>query len=66
VWLSEWNGVSRRTRALMLSGLAVLVSSTIVIGYGNSLNKPRTAPSSSEQAQPQPHALLAPSGKPSL
>jgi L-rhamnose-H+ transport protein len=39
VWLSEWKGVSRRTHRLMILGLLVLVSSTVVIGYGNYLNK---------------------------
>jgi len=39
VWLSEWNGVSPRTRRLMIGGLGVLVASTVVIGYGNSLNQ---------------------------
>lgn len=31
----EWKGVSRRTLRLVWSGLAVLVLSTLVIGYGN-------------------------------
>jgi L-rhamnose-H+ transport protein len=34
-YLLEWKGVSPRTRRLMLCGLAVLVASTVVIGYGN-------------------------------
>jgi L-rhamnose-H+ transport protein len=37
VYLSEWKGVSRRTHWLMRLGLVVLVSSTVVIGYGNYL-----------------------------
>jgi L-rhamnose-H+ transport protein len=37
--LSEWKGVSRRTHWLMRLGLVVLVSSTVVIGYGNYLAK---------------------------
>jgi L-rhamnose-H+ transport protein len=37
--LSEWKGVSRRTHWLMRLGLIVLVSSTVVIGYGNYLAK---------------------------
>jgi L-rhamnose-H+ transport protein len=39
VGLSEWKGVSRRTYRLMQLGLVVLVSSTVVIGYGNYLAK---------------------------
>lgn len=35
VYLSEWKGVTGRTHRLMLLGLIVLVSSTVVIGYGN-------------------------------
>jgi L-rhamnose-H+ transport protein len=37
--LSEWKGVSQRTHWLMRLGLVVLVSSTVVIGYGNYLAK---------------------------
>jgi L-rhamnose-H+ transport protein len=37
--LSEWKGVSQRTHWLMRFGLVVLVSSTVVIGYGNYLAK---------------------------
>jgi L-rhamnose-H+ transport protein len=47
VCLSEWKGASARTRRLMLSGLVVLVSSTIVIGYGNYLAKSTAAPAQS-------------------
>jgi L-rhamnose-H+ transport protein len=39
VCLAEWKGVSRRTHRLMLLGLFVLVSSTVIIGYGNYLAK---------------------------
>ena len=37
VCLSEWKGVSRRTHWLMRWGLVVLISSTVIIGYGNYL-----------------------------
>jgi len=33
--LKEWSGASRRTRALVWSGIALLVGSTVVIGMGN-------------------------------
>ncbi|MGI8965096.1 MAG: L-rhamnose/proton symporter RhaT, partial [Limisphaerales bacterium] len=39
VYLSEWKGVGRKTFRLMLLGLFVLISSTVVIGYGNYLAK---------------------------
>lgn len=37
ILLKEWSGVSRRTWTLVHTGLAVLVASTIVVGYGNYL-----------------------------
>jgi L-rhamnose-H+ transport protein len=43
VWLCEWKGVSGRTHWLMRFGLIVLVSSTVVIGYGNYLAKGKTS-----------------------
>ena len=43
VYLSEWKGVSKRAHRLMRLGLVVLVSSTVVIGYGNYLAKETTA-----------------------
>ena len=42
VFLSEWKGVSGRTHWLMRLGLVVLISSTVVIGYGNYLAKETT------------------------
>ena len=35
--LREWRGTSGRTRGLMAAGLAVLIFSTLVVGYGNYL-----------------------------
>jgi L-rhamnose-H+ transport protein len=37
VALREWKGTSRKTHALIAVGLAVLIGSTIVVGYGNFL-----------------------------
>ncbi len=37
ITLHEWRGVSKRTRILITLGLFVLVSSTVIIGYGNYL-----------------------------
>jgi L-rhamnose-H+ transport protein len=33
--LKEWRGTSRRTKLLVATGLFLLISSTIVVGYGN-------------------------------
>jgi len=35
LFLKEWRGTSRRTRILVATGLFLLVSSTVVVGYGN-------------------------------
>lgn len=43
IWLKEWSGTSRKTKILVGMGLAVLVLSTILVGYGNYLNV-RVAP----------------------
>ncbi|WP_158944907.1 L-rhamnose/proton symporter RhaT [Granulicella sp. S190] len=37
LFLKEWRGTSRRTKTLVATGLILLVSSTIVVGYGNYL-----------------------------
>ncbi len=33
--LKEWNGAGRRTKWLVTASLAVLVASTVIVGYGN-------------------------------
>ena len=38
VALREWKGSSKRTHVLVAIGLAVLILSTLVVGYGNYLN----------------------------
>ena len=35
--LKEWRGTSRRTRILVATGLILLITSTLVVGYGNYL-----------------------------
>jgi L-rhamnose-H+ transport protein len=40
--LREWKGTSRRTHRLIALGLVVLVSSILIVGYGNYLNAPAT------------------------
>ena len=37
LFLKEWRGTSRRTKTLVAAGLFLLVSSTIIVGYGNYL-----------------------------
>ncbi len=36
--LKEWAGTSRRTRVLVATGLALLIGSTLIVGYGNYLH----------------------------
>ena len=49
--LREWKGTSGRTRALLAASLAILVASTMIVGYGNYL---ATAPAAeSVQADPK-------------
>jgi len=35
IWFKEWKGTSKRTHSLVWLGLFVLVSSTVVVGWGN-------------------------------
>ena len=37
IGLHEWRGTSRRTRTLLAVSLAILVASTVIVGYGNYL-----------------------------
>jgi len=54
--LSEWKGVSRKTSCMMVLGLLVLISSTVVIGRGNQLAARSAAPSQSADASQTPPA----------
>ena len=36
--LHEWKGASRKTLTMVVIGLALLVSSTVIIGLGNSIH----------------------------
>lgn len=38
IWLKEWQGVSRKTMALVWLGLAILILSTVITGWGNYLS----------------------------
>jgi L-rhamnose-H+ transport protein len=42
IFLREWKGSGPRTRRLLSAGLALLVASTVVVGYGNYLGALRT------------------------
>jgi len=43
IGLHEWKGASRRTKGLLTLSLAVLVASTVIVGYGNYLGtEPKT------------------------
>ena len=46
--LREWSCASRATRRLITAGIAVLILSTIIIGYGNKIGEP---PESSQTVQ---------------
>jgi L-rhamnose-H+ transport protein len=37
LFLKEWRGTSHRTKLLVTAGLILLVSSTVIVGYGNYL-----------------------------
>ncbi len=37
MYFQEWRGTSRRTKLLVWAGIGLLIASTMVIGYGNSL-----------------------------
>jgi L-rhamnose-H+ transport protein len=41
--LKEWRGTSRRTKMLVAAGLFLLISSTVVVGYGNYLKASQTS-----------------------
>jgi L-rhamnose-H+ transport protein len=42
--LREWKGTSRRTHALVGAGLAILIGSTVIVGYGNFIKIAIAAP----------------------
>jgi L-rhamnose-H+ transport protein len=35
--LKEWKGVSKQTKLLIITGIATIILSVLVVGYGNSL-----------------------------
>lgn len=51
--LKEWIGTSRRTRLLVSAGLALLIGSTIIVGYGNYLHAAQDAATARTQQATQ-------------
>jgi L-rhamnose-H+ transport protein len=43
IFLKEWKGTSVRTKALVACGLFLLISSTVIVGYGNYLKATEVA-----------------------
>jgi L-rhamnose-H+ transport protein len=35
--LKEWKGVTKRTRTTIIAGIATIILSVLIVGYGNSL-----------------------------
>lgn len=59
--LHEWKGTSLRTHRLIAVALAVLIASTLIVGYGNYLNKPKHATVGQiERFDPRLDQLVAP------
>jgi len=52
ILLKEWKGTSAKTRGLLALGLAVLLASVIVIGFGKYLDSKSKQPTASESATP--------------
>jgi L-rhamnose-H+ transport protein len=51
--LKEWKGTSRRTRLLVTLGLASLIGSTLIVGYGNYLQAQEDAAHHASISMPQ-------------
>ncbi len=54
VALKEWKGSSARTHKLIAAGLATLIASTVIIGWGNYLTAKESAPKQSAALFPLP------------
>ena len=51
--LQEWKGSSVKTRALLTASLAVLVASTMIVGYGNYLGGSGAAETAQAATRPR-------------
>ena len=52
VALHEWRGSSKKTHALITVGIAVLILSTVIVGYGNKLAPDESGAAAAEVAEP--------------
>jgi L-rhamnose-H+ transport protein len=62
IGLKEWRGSSHRTLALLTCGLALLIGSTVIVGYGNYKNAQDASPprdATSALAAPHPPILAS-------
>lgn len=53
LFLKEWKGTSRKTKTLVACGLILLVSSTIIVGYGNYRKSSDTVPAATAAVSAQ-------------
>ncbi len=58
--LHEWRGTSTRTRLLNAAGLAILVLSTVIVGYGNALGTRGPTEENLTPAETVTHAIEQP------
>jgi L-rhamnose-H+ transport protein len=52
VALHEWRGSSKKTHALITAGIAVLILSTVIVGYGNKLAPVESGAAAIEEPEP--------------
>ncbi len=52
VALHEWRGSSKKTHALITAGIAVLILSTVIVGYGNKIAPTQSATDAVEEPEP--------------
>jgi len=52
VALHEWRGSSKKTHALITAGIAVLILSTVIVGYGNKLQPTESGTAAVEEPEP--------------
>jgi L-rhamnose-H+ transport protein len=50
--LHEWRGSSKKTHALITAGIAVLILSTVIIGYGTKIAPAESGPAAVEEPEP--------------
>ncbi len=55
VALHEWRGSSKKTHALITAGIAILILSTVIVGYGNKLGADDSTSTTIEEPEPAKH-----------